>query len=180
MTEGERPPEAPETPTLDLVPESTGSAGEQLPVRHESAGPQHITVGQTPLDQRHLGTLLTDYVDSRGGLPIAVAVAAFRDADSSRALLARQLDRLEEERDHFRDRYHEESKAAAVLRSGADSASEQQRLQKWVFGIGGVLLGTGAGAWIQVGSGWPPVPILLIVAGAILMWFGSPGRAKKV
>lgn len=109
---------------------------------------------------------------------MAFAVAAFRDAKASRELLDKQLDRTSDARDAAVEKFHEEAKKAAVLEAKLESGGRLNRFQTWAFGIGGVVAGSGFGAAVQAGrSTW--LYALLVAAGAVVMWIGSPTSGKE-
>lgn len=156
-------------PGMEVVPVSTGSAGDQT----EGAVSDVIVVGQVPHDSDHVGAILGEHIQSGSPTTMAFAVAAFRDARTSRELLSRQLDRTADDRDRMRDQYHEESTKAAVLEAKLEIGSQFRRFQSWAFGIGGIVAGAGIGTAAQFGRA-RFLDVVLIVAGMAMMWLGAP------
>lgn len=108
---------------------------------------------------------------------MAFAVAAFRDAQASREILKNQVDRISDDRDGLRERWHEESKNAAVLSTQLKLSKRFGNLQRWAFAVGGILAGAGLGSAVQAGTLRFPDGLLL-AAGFVVMWIGSSYREE--
>src|SRR5438132_6417889 len=103
----------PEDATPTAVPVKTGAEGSQA--RPEAGTALVPTVGATPFDQRNLGAVLGEHVDVKSRTVSAIALAAFQDAHQSREILRQQYDRVSDDCDSMRERFHDADKRAAVL-----------------------------------------------------------------
>ena len=106
-------------------------------------------------------------------MAMAFAVAAFKDAETSRKLIEQHLTQTQREADRFRDLYHEESKKNAVLDERTRQSSRLSRFQLWVFAIGGLIAGVGLDAAWGAHTLWGSGGIMLVL-GVVLMLVGSP------
>lgn len=160
---------------LSGPPAISGSAGTQAATGTVDVVP---AAAPTPLDSAHMGAVLGSHVAAGSPTTMAFAVAAFRDAHASREMLRDQLRKVSAERDEFQNAYHEESKRAAVLDATKSQLGAYNRLQSWVFGVGGVLAGVGIGGLYQADE-WVWRHAIVSAVGFVLMWKGAPRSTEE-
>lgn len=171
------PSDATASPTP--LPQETGSAGTQTAAPPTAGTAIVQLVGPIEQDQQHVGAVLSAHLDARSPALMALAVAAYRDAESLRAAVMRKWDDAEREKADYRERWHQEATRCAVLEDREKARGRLQRLRGAVLAIGGVVAGAGlsvAGAERAVFN----VGGLLFVIGVVVMAVGSPlfGRAE--
>ncbi len=147
--------------------------GDQAPPSGGPSGALEDVIVDGAIDQSRVGAALGRQIDAPNSAVMAIAVAAFRDAEASRALLREQLERVASEKEALFVRYHEESKNSAILSTQLKASSRFRKLQQPVFAIGSMLLALGAGDAVRTAtiSGMDAV---LAVAGVLVMMLGSP------
>lgn len=154
------------------APIDTGADGGQTAQTTTDTLSLIATSRNSSQDQGHLGAVLGEHIYTRSPTAMAFAVAAFRDAEMSREILKDQMERLSDDRDLIRERFHDEVKTSAILSTQLKLTTKFKRFQRWAFGIGGILAGAGLGSAVQIGS-LRFTDGLLVVAGLVVMWIGS-------
>jgi hypothetical protein len=145
----------------------------QEETRQQAGGVPELYVGSVKPDETHLGAALREYAAGRASPLATFTAAAFADAQESRRALERQIDACQRDRESLQERLTSATTRAAVLDEKLRAATEGPRLRHWVFGVGGILAGTGLPLAVQQRT---PLDLggLLVVLGGILMWVSAP------
>lgn len=159
---------------LSATPVETGSEAKQGPA------PLSDSEALTRVDRSNVGAVLGEHIASRSPALMAIAVACLRDSQLSREALERDLERVSQDRDDARNKYHNEAVQVAVLQTELRFVRGSSKSRRLVLGLGGGLFGVGATLATQAPHWRDGVPgILLVLVGFFLMWIGSSGGSKR-
>ncbi len=134
---------------------------------------REIIVGTTPVDESHLGALLEERADPRSLAVIPFAVAAFQDEKEENRRLADRLDRERDRSDRLAEELATAKTEIAVLKTEIAEVKKRRRLKSWLFGLGGVVAGTGLAVAWQSGTPLTSGGLLLLL-GIVMLWLGLP------
>ena len=159
---------------IRLEPESSGSAGTQIsPPGDTGSAVVQVVHPIDEIDTDHIGAALGEHVDSRSRTAMAIAVAAYRDVQAYRTAVMDKWRAAEEAKDRYREQYFEEAKRVAVLESKGQERRRLQRFQSYALALGGLVAGSGLSVMVArsevLNYGFP-----LFIAGAVVMWLGTP------
>jgi hypothetical protein len=163
--------------SAEAVPADTGSTGTQSQISESQNQALIPSASAIPIDQSHTGATLSEWADSRNQFPLNLVASVVRDKEVENKYLQDKLRQTEEERDRFREQYHEQAKEVAVLLERLKAIAETRRLQQIVLGFGGILAGAGLGCLLQI-SPIRGTDIVMAVLGMLLIIGSQLDRRK--
>lgn len=129
--------------TIKPEPAQSGSDGTQTP--SPELGGQAIVRVVQPLtvDQNYLGAKLGEFSDARSPAVLALAIAAYHDAERYRNAVMEKWNESEREKVQLRQAFYEEREKSAVLEERQRGRTRLRRIQQYALLLGGLIGGSG-------------------------------------
>src|SRR2546426_3753599 len=120
----------PQRTAADIKPDpsASGSDGSQS-VPEASEGALVRLVQPLSIDQSHLGAALGELSEVRSPAVMALAIAAYRDADQFRKAVMERWDAAEREKVQLRESYYQEREKNSVLEERQRGRTRLRRVQ---------------------------------------------------
>jgi len=109
---------------------------------------------------------------------MALAVAAYRDAEVYRAAVMEKWGDAEKDKDEYRRLYYEQKERNAVLEERQRGRGPQRRGRQYALVLGGLVAGSGL-SWALSEKSLSGVGGILLVVGLAVLWLGCPLFVKE-